>query len=112
MSLARLMTDTGTIVRAAQVANRFGGTDLDWDNATEVDTLCWLSDGSSSEIIDGRDALVSSFRLYLPPDADITGRDRFRKNGITYLVDGAITTAARPGKGVHHLEAALKLVEG
>lgn len=112
MSLARLMTDTGTIVRAATATDRYNGTTLDWANATEVDTLCWLSEGGTQEVIDGRDTLVSDFKLYLPPEADITGRDRFRKDGVLYLVDGAIQRAARPNRGVHHQECKLLLVEG
>lgn len=112
MSLERMMTDTGTIVRAPKVSDRYNGTALDWDNATEVDTLCWLSGGGTTEVIDGRDTLVTDFKLYLPPDADITGRDRFRKDGVLYLVDGAIQSAGRPNRGVHHLECKLLLVEG
>lgn len=107
------MMDTPvTVVRAQILEDRYGDDALDWENAGETQTVGWFNDTSATEVIDGRDALVSHWHLYLPPSADITGRDRVRIAGVLYEVDGPISTASRPGKGVHHLECHLLLVEG
>lgn len=112
MSLARLMDQPITILHAPTAANRYGGNDLDWANATTTDTVCWVNDIASTEVVDGRDALVSHWHLYLPAGTAITGKDRVRIDGQLYEVDGPISTASRPGKGVHHLECHLLLVKG
>lgn len=112
MSLAKLMTQTGTILRAARVEGRYNAEVLSWDAPAEVDTACWVSGGSASEETGGRDALVRDRKLYLPAEADITGLDRFRLGDDVYLIDGPIVPAQRPGRGVHHLECAIKRVEG
>lgn len=114
MSLARLMDTPVTIIHAGTVPNSYGGTDLDWTDeaVTTADTLCWFNDISSSEVIDGRDALISVFHLYLPADTAIEGIDRVLIAGTLYEVDGPISTAGRPQRGVHHLECHLRLVEG
>lgn len=114
MSLARIMDQTGQILTATSTVDRNNGTALDWSDPAEVDTPYWLSGGTSSEAIGGRDAIVREGRkLYLPADAEITGRNRFRTaEGDVYLVEGAVVAARRPRRGVHHLECILKLVEG
>lgn len=114
MSLNRIMDQTGQILTASTSADRNNGAALDWSDPDAVDTRYWLSGGSSSEAIDGRDAIVREGRkLYLPADAVITGRNRFRTaEGDVYLVEGAVVAARRPRRGVHHLECTLKLVEG
>lgn len=110
MSLNRLMDTPCTIVRAALVTDRYGATVPDWDDTTTADTICWVNDTSTNEAIDGRDTVTTRWLLYLPPNTDITSFDRVQIAGDTYFVDGNVSQASRPNKGVHHLECKLLLV--
>lgn len=113
MTLAAMMDQQGTILRAELTEDRNHNEVEDWSTPTETPTAYMLGPVSTSEQIDGRDALIGVQLLYLPPDADVTGRDRFRDAaGDVYLITGPIVQARRPRRGVHHLEANLKLVEG
>lgn len=112
MSLATLMTDTVAILTAPTSTDRYGDEELDWANATTTSTTGWLARVDGSEVIDGRDALVSGWLLYLPAGTTIDGRDRVTIAGTTYELDGPPVHANVPGAGEHHLEARLRLVEG
>lgn len=111
MSFARLLNQPVTIVRAASSTDRYGASAPDWTNATRTETLGWLNDISRSEVVDGRDALISGWKLYLPAGTDIGGRDRVEIDAVTYEVNGPPTAAQTP-KRVHHIECRLLLVEG
>lgn len=111
MSFKKMLTTPVTIVRAAVVTDRYGAESADWTNARRTSTVGWLNDVSSSEVVDGRDALISGWKLYLPADADVTGFDRVEIDGVTYEVNGPPSKAQTP-KRVHHIECRLLLVEG
>lgn len=58
---------------------------------------------TSAQMGTGRDQLVDTIEVILPPDTDVTGLDRMRVRGLTYEVDGEPTdlrdsmTGADPG---------------
>lgn len=105
------MTMPVTIVRAGEIDNGYGGIGVDWDAAERTDVLGWLNSVTSTEVLDGRDTLISNWKLYVPAGTDITGRDRVEVDGATYLVVGKPSTASTP-RGTHHVEANLIWIEG
>lgn len=63
----------------------------DWDNPTSrtVTTLAPPEPRPTDEqVIDARNAVVSGWTLYLPPDDPITAYDRVQVRGVTYPVQG------------------------
>lgn len=111
MSLARMSTVPVVVVTAGTTTDRYNATTTDWANATRRNVLGFFDDGTSTEVTDGRDALVSNATFFLPPDDPITGRDRIEIDGATYELNGAPSKPRTP-RGMHHLECRLLLVEG
>lgn len=112
MSIDALMTHDVTIVRAGTDTDRYGDTVADWSAATRRSSKAWISQTSASEILDSRNAELSTWRAYFPRTADVRAGDRIEWGSITFEVDGPPNPAHRPGTGVHHYEAPLKVVEG
>lgn len=113
VSLASLLVEPVTILHPGGGENRYHDIEKSWDDAMEEHVLGWMAQQSRSELTDaGREAEVSGWVLWLHPDATISGRDRVRWSGLTFDVDGAPHPALKPGKGVHHYEVPLQLVEG
>lgn len=111
MTLASLLVHDVVIVTPATEADRYGGTDKRWDTATETTVKGWVSQQSRSEVVDGREAQVSGWVLFLHPTATITGKDRVEWEGITFEVDGPPNPAYSP-RGLHHYEVPLRVVVG
>lgn len=111
MSFDTLMTTPVTIVNPATVANGYGGKDLDWEAASRTDELAWVHQTSATEVVDGRDSLVSTLKIFGPPDSAITGRSRVEIGDETYEVTGRPLVASKPG-GAHHVKSVLRIVEG
>lgn len=111
MTIDRFFVDPVTIIRAGAGDNGYGGNALDWDNPDRTDVLGWLTDTSTTELTDARDALVSQWKLFLPAGTEIGGRDRVEAKGLTFEVIGIPSSAGTP-HGEHHIEALLSLVTG
>lgn len=111
MSLTGLLVHDVTILTPASVSNRYGGTDKDWENATETEVKGWVAQQSRTEVIDGREAQVSTWVLFLHPDATIDGTYRVQWEGVTFEVDGPKDPAWTP-RGLHHYEVPLRVVSG
>ena len=100
-----------TVINPGSTTDRNGNVLLDWANPTsEIDTAGWLQDITGSEVQGGRDTLVSTHTLYLPPDTLINGQSRVVLDGLTFEVTGPPKTARTP-EGPHHLELSLRLVD-
>ena len=112
MSFAAKLDQAVTIQTPAVLIDRRQNAQADWSTATETTTVGWLAQTSGTETRDGRDAQVSGWLLYLPADASIDATCRVVVGGVTYEVDGPPVSARRPGYGVHHVEAKLKLAKG
>lgn len=113
MSVTALMVHDVTLVRAGSATGRYGDAVPDWATATSTAVKGWVSQQSRSEVLDGREAQVSAWVLYLPAGTDVTGADRVEWEGLTFTVDGPVLPAWNPRtNSVHHLELSLRLVEG
>lgn len=111
MSIDRFFVRAVTIVRAGSGTDRYGNESLDWSAASSWVTKGWLARVDESEDQDGRDALISGWRLFLPVGTDVDGRDRVVIDGTTYELDGPPARPWTPD-GEHHVECRLRLVEG
>lgn len=111
MTFAGLLAHDVTILTPSTEADRYGGTNKDWTNPTSSTVKGWVSQQSGTEIIDGREAQVSTWILYLHPDASVSGKDRVVWEGLTFEVDGPVHPAWKPG-GLHHYEVPLRVVAG
>lgn len=100
-----------TIVHPGSTTDRYSNTVANWDTATRTIASGWLAQRDATEVLDGRDALVTTLVLFLDAGTDITGRDRVDVDGITYEVVGNPLLAWTP-RGAHHLEVVLRTVEG
>ena len=111
MSLDRLMVQAVTILTPGAATSRYGDTAKNWAAATETETRGWISQRARTENLDGREAQVTGWVLYLPPATTITGRDRLLWGDLTFEVDGPVLPAYTP-RGLHHLEVSLRAVTG
>ena len=117
MSLDTLLVHTVTIIRSGWTTDRYGDSIQSWATATETTTKGWLSQDTHTENLDGRDALISSWVLYVPASADINGRDRVRWEDVDPTVTFEVTGPPLPAwsprlRGIHHHEVHLSVVEG
>ncbi len=111
MTLTSLLVHDVTILTPAEDTDRYGNTVKNWDNATPTTVKGWVSQSSQTEDSDHREAQVSEWRLFLHPNASITGADRVVWEGITFEVVGPANPAWSPA-GRHHLEVPLRVVAG
>lgn len=116
MSLRTLMVHDVTIVHAGATTDRYGDATKNWATATRTPSAAWVSrTGQLEDHTGGREAEVSTWRAYLPVDAEVAGGDRLEWNPtgtlITFEVDGPPLPAFTP-RGIHHIEAQLRVVEG
>lgn len=111
MSIDSFLTTPVTIVNPATVTNGYGGKDLDWSTASRTAEMVWVHQTSGTEATGGRDALVSTLKIFGSADSVITGRSRVEIGDATYEVDGRPLVAATPD-GAHHTESNLRIVEG
>lgn len=100
--------------RPAIGTDGYGDPITDWTTPTV--TLLWargVEPVSSSEDNDGRQAVITGFRVYLPSDADVLAGDRVLLRGATYDVDGQPADWRSPSSsGLGGLVVALKRVVG
>ena len=111
MSYRGLLTQTVTVVRRnAGAEDRYGNATDEW--AAGVEHPARLTQVAGSEATAGRDAQISDWKLYLEADVEIDGSDRVvDEDGRTFEVVGPPTVARTP-RGVHHVEARLRHIEG
>lgn len=104
-----------TVLRAPLVGNRYNGQVRDWTNATRTDVDgVSVQPATSTEDVRDRELLTNTYKLFTDRgrDIDLLATDRIEWNGMTLQVDGDPNRWPAPGGGVHHVEAALKLVTG
>lgn len=112
MSYRDLLAQTVTVHAFEEGAeDRYGNTGDGWADPG-VAYPARLTQVSGSEVTIGRDAQVSEWKLYLEADVELGGRDRVvDEDGRTFEVVGPPLLARTP-RGVHHVEARLRYVEG
>ena len=88
-----MQTETVARLRGTPIIDPYSSeeTGTDWTTPDElpIETLAPAEPRPSSEPVqDARNAITSGYTLYLPEDADVTGRDRMRVRGTVYDVLG------------------------
>lgn len=110
MSLATMLADTITRLRAPLVSGGYGNQGRDWANATSTNYPCYVSFVSSTEDVVNLDQTQTRAKVSLGPDADIDPTDRMVYRGITYEVEGDVMPSMRRG-ALHHQRVVLKRVD-
>jgi hypothetical protein len=115
MTLTSMMVHDVTVVHAATTTDAYGDQAKDWAAASRTATRGWVSQTSGSEVLDGREAQVSDWVVFLPARSHgRSGGDRIEwadLPAVTFEVDGPPNPARTP-RGPHHIEARLRVVEG
>lgn len=112
-TIEHLLTQTVTVRPWAEGAeDRYGDAADGWGEG--VDYPARLEQVDGSEVTEGREALVSDWRLFLPADAVIDGRSRVvddHEPPRTFEVVGSPSVERTPRR-VSHVVARLRYVEG
>lgn len=109
------MAETVTRQRPTTTTDRDRNTVTDWTDPSEVTlTVRGVEPVSSSEDnSDGRQAVITGYRVYLDPGADVQSGDRVVLRGVTYDVDGTPADWRSPrGSALGGVVVALKDMEG
>lgn len=107
--------ETFTILTPDTTTNRYGRTttDPDWSGATETAVVGLFAPQSSLEDNDGRSAVTSEARLYLPAGTAITAACRVEVRGDTYEVIGDPAVWSDPfGGSVEGVDVQVRKVVG
>lgn len=108
------MAETVIRQRPTATVDRYGDSVVDWTTPTEATyTTRAVEPVSSSEDNDGRQAVITGYRIYLDPGVDFQAGDRAVLRGVTYDVDGEPADWRSPwGTDVGGVVVALKQTEG
>lgn len=107
MSLQGLLAETVTVVRYADVTDRYGNTVPGAETRTDYPGR--LEQLRTDELVRDRDTVLTDWRVFLPADADLTAYDRIEARGHLFEVVG-LPSQHRTPRGPHHLEAQLRWV--
>jgi head-tail adaptor len=113
VSVEAMMTQSVTIDRAATTTDRYGNTIPNWSSVTQTSATAWIAQRSADEIRNATGE-TSEWVGYFPAGTDVLAEDRITYGSIVFEVAGPPNQARTPwnGAAVHHVEAALRLVEG
>lgn len=96
--------DTVTVVRAGTSASPDGGDPLpNWATATTTDYAGELQELSSTEDVVAAQRTDSTYKAFLPADADVLATDRLRHLGLDYEIIGRPDRQRFRGRD-HHYE--------
>lgn len=107
MSLQGLLTETVEVIRYADTTDEYGNTVPGAETSTEYKAR--LEQLRTDEIIRDRDTVLVDWRIFLPPDVDITPYDRIMARGTLFEVVGFPNEQRSPA-GPHHVEVHLRWV--
>ena len=101
-----------TTLRAPLTTDAKGNQIRDWPNATIGGPwAAFVQPAQSSEELINQDRVISRWKLFTAPAADILPTDRVIWSGLTFFVDGEVQ-AWDVGGGTHHHEGFLRRVVG
>jgi hypothetical protein len=106
---------TITRVRAPLIADGYGTADKerDWTHASQlVITGCSVQPAGGSEYKIGREAVITTWRLYAPAGTDLVAGDRVIWDEDLYDVDGDPQSWPSATGQLDHVEAILRRVVG
>jgi hypothetical protein len=113
-----LYHDSGTVVRAPLVTDRYGNQVRDWDSATRfpVTDIAVLPTQQVEDATGNRTSVTTGWRLYSRPgtDVDLRATDRVEFGALSLDVIGEVARWPHPlrPRAVHHVEAELRRVTG
>lgn len=108
-----LAVTTVTRLRATVVADEYGNTGLSWATPSEAPiTGCSVQPVPGTEVLDGRNAVVSRWKWFGPRNADVRASDRIRHAGVVYDVDGSVQRWDDPAGRLSHSYCLLRRAEG
>lgn len=106
--IGQLLTETVTVLARSEGATDAYNRPVEtW--ATSVTVNGRLELVTPSEGTDEQDVQVGRYRLFVPHDTPITGRDRVQVDGVTYELLGPPVVHRTP-RGPHHIEAVCRAV--
>ena len=123
MAIEDFYTTPVTIVNPQIIGDRYNEAAaeviLDYDNPADTTAaLVWLEQLAAEEVLDGRDAQVTHWRLFGSSSLPISAISRvvadppeYEMPSTTFEVEGTPNVLSTPS-GPHHVEALLKLVTG
>jgi hypothetical protein len=112
VSITRFWTHAVTVLTPVWAPDRYGNVVPDWTQPpARRDATGWFTREATTEVVDGRETIVSDWSLSLPPDDPIGKYDRVERNGTVYTIVGDIERGEMPG-GVHHLVVRLRSFTG
>lgn len=111
MSLASLLSERGTIQTIGPSGTDRYNQPIEGVTVTTDDVPYRLEQAESIEVSIGEATVVSDWRIFLLPDAEITHASRFvDADARTFEVVGAPNVHHTP-RGPHHIEARLRFIE-
>lgn len=116
MSFRGMLVHDVEIVRPGAIVDRYGDTLADWNNPTTTPTKAWFVHRvTDEEKGQGRDAQLSDWIVYLPPEVTPLGKDRIVGADHTFEIKGHPKPKYRPNGAtaeLHHWEVDLTIVDG
>ena len=104
---------TVTLLRAPVVSGSYGSQVRNWGAATSTPNVAaFVQPQSSSEQVANEQRVVTRWRIFLDPWADLKAADRVQFDSETFEVNGDVETHRGPAGQAHHLEALLLKVTG
>jgi hypothetical protein len=111
MVLPGVATQAVYRLRGTEVTDEWQGKTFDWSNPDRKKiTGCTFQPLVGDEFNEGRDAIVTRWEWFGPPNADVLSTDRIEFEGIAYDVDGSV--GAPKGLGLDHKHAVCRRVDG
>ena len=89
--------ETVGVIRPTVVTDRYGNDEWVYGTAvTHRICHCAFDPGGTSEVLDGRTAVITRPTLYLPPCSDLVPSDRVVVRGRTFTVNGTPAVWTNP----------------
>lgn len=86
-----LANQTVVRLRGVETTDGYNNEIIDWSNPDQaVIPGCSVQPEAAAEFTDTREQVLSRWRLWAPPDADIIHTDRVQVDGDVFIVDGSV----------------------
>lgn len=109
--MRHLLTQTCEILRATLTTSGFGTKSATRTWPTSGPTHpCRLQLSGGTEDRDLRDVAIREGKVFLPPDADVTVKDRLIADGSTFEI--LTVYPVRSPQGLHHFELTVRTFSG
>lgn len=112
MTFDSLLVHTVTIQTAGSTTDAYGDAEKDWTDPTEVSTPARVVQRVANEVLGNREASVTEWVVFLPPDVSVTHGDRVVWDALTFEVSGDPEPAYRRTAAMHHQEVPINKIEG